>query len=66
MEKGVREIDFIHTDSMVQVHDYEGVSIWGRTANTKAATAKLIELMQNNYPEFLSSKLFVNVPSWGR
>lgn len=66
MEKGVKQIDFINTDAMVQVHDYNGASIWGRTANTKEATNLLIKLMQDNYPEFLSTKLFVNVPKWGR
>ncbi|KAI7897891.1 CRAL-TRIO domain-containing protein [Cokeromyces recurvatus] len=65
MEKGVRQIDFVNTDAMLQVHDYNGASIFGRTANTKEATNILIELMQDNYPEFLSSKLFVNVPRLG-
>ncbi|CAO3631207.1 unnamed protein product [Mucor fragilis] len=64
MEKGVKQVDFINTDAMVQVHDYNGASIWGRTANTKEATNKLIKLMQDNYPEFLSSKIF-GVPKWG-
>lgn len=64
MEKGVKQVDFIHTDAMVQVHDYTGASIWGRTANTKEATNKLIKLMQDNYPEFLSSKIF-GIPKWG-
>jgi hypothetical protein len=66
MEKGVKQIDFINVDSMIQVHDYNGASLFGRTANTKEATNVLIKLMQDNYPEFLSSKLFVNVPKWGR
>ncbi|KAI8641539.1 CRAL-TRIO domain-containing protein [Parasitella parasitica] len=65
MEQGVKQVDFVNTDAMVQVHDYQGASIWGRTANTKEATNLLIKLMQDNYPEFLSSKLFVNVPKWG-
>lgn len=65
MEKGVKEVDFVDVDSMVQVHDYKDASIFGRTANTKKATSTLISLMQDNYPEFLSSKLFVNIPSWG-
>ncbi|KAI9487002.1 MAG: CRAL-TRIO domain-containing protein [Benjaminiella poitrasii] len=65
MEKGVKRIDFVNTDSMLQVHDYNGASIFGRTANTKEATNILIKLMQDNYPEFLTSKLFVNVPKLG-
>lgn len=66
MEKGVQKIDFVNIDSMVQVHDYKDASLFGRTANTKEATNVLIKLMQDNYPEFLSRKLFVNVPKWGR
>lgn len=53
MEKGIEHVDFINIDSMVQVHDYRGVSLFGRTANTKQATNTLIKLMQDNYPEFL-------------
>ncbi|KAI9243885.1 CRAL-TRIO domain-containing protein [Helicostylum pulchrum] len=65
MEKGVQHVDFVSIDSMVQVHDYLGASIFGRTTNAKEATNILIKLMQDNYPEFLSSKLFVNIPKWG-
>ncbi|KAI8988040.1 CRAL-TRIO domain-containing protein [Mycotypha africana] len=65
MERGVQAIDFVHTDAMIQVHDYKGASVFGRTQNTKEATNRLIKLMQDNYPEFLASKLFVNVPRWG-
>ncbi|KAI8875161.1 CRAL/TRIO domain-containing protein [Backusella circina FSU 941] len=65
MEKGIQLIDFVHNDSMLQVHDYAGASMFGRTANAKEATNKIIKLMQDNYPEFLSYKLFVNMPWWG-
>ncbi|KAI7892884.1 CRAL-TRIO domain-containing protein [Mucor mucedo] len=65
MEKGISHVDFINIDSMVQVHDYKGVSIFGRTANAKQAINTIIKLLQDNYPEFLSTKLFVNIPKWG-
>lgn len=65
MEKGVEQVDFINTDSMIQVHDYKGASMFGRTANTKEATGQIIKLMQDNYPEFLAVKVFCNVPKWG-
>ncbi|KAI8378257.1 CRAL-TRIO domain-containing protein [Choanephora cucurbitarum] len=65
MEKGVKEIDFVHVDSMVQMHDYKGASMFGRTANAKEATNTIIKIMQDNYPEFLATKFFVNVPKWG-
>ncbi|KAI8067438.1 CRAL-TRIO domain-containing protein [Thamnidium elegans] len=65
MERGVQLIDFVNTDSMVVVHDYNNASLFGRTQNAKAATKVIIKIMQDNYPEFLSVKYFVNVPSWG-
>ncbi|KAH8997785.1 CRAL-TRIO domain-containing protein [Lactarius hatsudake] len=63
MERGIKLIDFEKVDQMVQVHDYEGVSLSSRTANSKAAASELTSIFQAHYPEFLSSKFFVNVPS---
>ncbi|KAI8096765.1 CRAL-TRIO domain-containing protein [Halteromyces radiatus] len=65
MEKSVQLVDFINVDATIQVHDYRGASMFGRTANAKAATKELIKLLQDNYPEFLAIKFFVNVPWWG-
>lgn len=65
MERGVELIDFVHTDSMVVIHDYKGASLFGRSQNAKTATKEIIKIMQDNYPEFLSVKYFVNVPTWG-
>ena len=54
MEKGMQHIDFVNVDSMVQVHDYLGVSLFGsRTAKSKQATKEVIKVMQDNYPEVL-------------
>ncbi|GAN05583.1 CRAL/TRIO domain-containing protein [Mucor ambiguus] len=65
MERGVQLIDFVNTDSMVVIHDYKNASLFGRSSNAKAATKEIIKIMQDNYPEFLATKLFVNVPYWG-
>ncbi|KAG0172108.1 Non-classical phosphatidylinositol transfer protein (PITP) [Apophysomyces sp. BC1034] len=65
MEQGVKLVDLVQVDSMVQVHDYKGASMFGRTANAKAATKEIIKIMQDNYPEYLATKYFVNVPWWG-
>lgn len=65
MERGVQLIDFVNTDSMVVIHDYKNASLFGRTQNAKAATKEIIKIMQDNYPEFLAVKYFVNVPGWG-
>ncbi|KAG2202656.1 hypothetical protein INT47_002088 [Mucor saturninus] len=65
MERGVQLIDFVETDSMVVIHDYHNASLFGRSSNAKAATKEIIKIMQDNYPEFLAVKYFVNVPYWG-
>ncbi|KAI8070364.1 CRAL-TRIO domain-containing protein [Gongronella butleri] len=65
MEKCVQEIDLINVDAMIQVHDYKGASMFGRTTNAKQATKQTINIMKDNYPEFLAIKFFVNVPWWG-
>ncbi|KAI0306110.1 CRAL-TRIO domain-containing protein [Multifurca ochricompacta] len=63
MEHGIKLINFETVDQMIQVHDYEGASLSGRTANSKAAASELTSIFQNHYPEFLARKFFVNVPS---
>ncbi|KAG1157353.1 hypothetical protein G6F37_006771 [Rhizopus arrhizus] len=65
MEKGIQQIDLIHVDSMIVIHDYKGASMLGRTQNAKTATKEIVKIMQDNYPEFLATKFFVNVPWWG-
>ncbi|KAI0282980.1 CRAL-TRIO domain-containing protein [Russula brevipes] len=51
-------------EGMVQVHDYEGVTLSSRTANSKAAASTITTIFQDHYPEFLvRTKFFVNVPS---
>lgn len=56
MEKSVRLLDFETLDQMIQVHDYEGVSLMGgRDANQKAAAGEATNIFQNHYPEFLVS-----------
>jgi len=63
MEKSIELLDFENVDQMVQVHDYEGVSMMSRSASQKAAASRATALFQNYYPEFLSRKFFVNVPT---
>ncbi|KAI8978053.1 CRAL-TRIO domain-containing protein [Pilobolus umbonatus] len=65
MEKGIQMVDFVNVDSMVMLHDYKDTSFFGRNSNSKAGAKKVIQLMQDNYPEFLAVKLFVNLPWWG-
>ncbi|KAH8110984.1 CRAL/TRIO domain-containing protein [Phellopilus nigrolimitatus] len=63
MEKGVSQLDFENFDQMIQVHDYEGVGLNSRDANSKKAAADATAIFQDYYPEFLYKKFFVNVPA---
>ncbi|KDR80634.1 hypothetical protein GALMADRAFT_240979 [Galerina marginata CBS 339.88] len=63
MEKSVAELDFVEVDQMLQIHDYEGVSLTSRDANSKAAAAEATNIFQSHYPELLYKKFFVNIPT---
>ncbi|KZT25261.1 CRAL/TRIO domain-containing protein [Neolentinus lepideus HHB14362 ss-1] len=63
MEKSVLLLDFENTDQMIQVHDYEGVGLRSRDANSKNAASEATNIFGSHYPELLYKKFFVNVPS---
>ncbi|KZT07426.1 CRAL/TRIO domain-containing protein [Laetiporus sulphureus 93-53] len=63
MERSIELLDFENVDQMVQIHDYDGVSMMSRTPGQKAAASRASALFQNYYPELLFRKFFVNVPS---
>ncbi|CCH59476.1 hypothetical protein TBLA_0B06530 [Henningerozyma blattae CBS 6284] len=65
MERGLRLLDFENDDNsyMAQVHDYKGVSMFKMDSDTKKCTRQVIAIFQEFYPELLSSKYFINVPS---
>ncbi|KAM5544274.1 hypothetical protein V8D89_001934 [Ganoderma adspersum] len=63
MEQSIEFLDFETIDQMVQIHDYEGVSMTSRDAAQKAAAKEATTVFQNYYPEFLSRKFFINVPT---
>ncbi|KIJ61945.1 hypothetical protein HYDPIDRAFT_176719 [Hydnomerulius pinastri MD-312] len=64
MEESIVLLDFETVDQLVQIHDYEGVSMSSRTENSKNAASEASSIFQSHYPEFLSRKFFVNVPSF--
>ncbi|KAJ1666209.1 Non-classical phosphatidylinositol transfer protein (PITP) [Coemansia sp. RSA 1646] len=64
-ERGMRMVDFVNTADMVQVHDYEGVSLFSYDKLARAASRATVQLMSDNYPETLATKIFANVPAWG-
>ncbi|CAI2169419.1 18740_t:CDS:2 [Funneliformis geosporum] len=65
MEKGIKLLDFANVDQMIQVHDYNLVTYSSYDKTAKQASKLVTEIMQENYPEFLAVKLFVNIPWWG-
>ncbi|KAJ3772673.1 CRAL-TRIO domain-containing protein [Lentinula raphanica] len=64
MEKSIELLDFENIDQMIQVHDYAGVSMTSRDANSKNAASEASSIFSSHYPEFLHKKYFVNVPSY--
>ncbi|KAG2150285.1 CRAL-TRIO domain-containing protein [Suillus bovinus] len=64
MEESIALLDFETVDQMIQIHDYEGVSMSSRTQASKNAASEASSIFQSHYPEFLAKKFFVNVPSF--
>jgi len=64
MERSIALLDFETVDQMVQIHDYEGVGFSSRTTNSKNAASEASSIFQGHYPELLSRKFFINVPSF--
>ncbi|EPZ33372.1 CRAL/TRIO domain-containing protein [Rozella allomycis CSF55] len=73
MERAIQLLDFengIDTitqvsilNSILEVHDYAGASMFRMDKRMKAITKEIITLFQDNYPEMLQKKMFINVPS---
>lgn len=65
MERGLRQLDFTDDSNsyMTQVHDYKGVSVLRMDSDIKKCTKQVIAIFQQNYPELLFAKYFVNVPT---
>ncbi|SMN22843.1 similar to Saccharomyces cerevisiae YJL145W SFH5 Non-classical phosphatidylinositol transfer protein (PITP) [Maudiozyma saulgeensis] len=66
MERSLRLIDFTDNDNnyMAQVHDYKGTSVWKMDSDMKRCVKDIISIFQDYYPELLSAKYFVYVPTF--
>ncbi|CAG8493231.1 6851_t:CDS:2, partial [Acaulospora colombiana] len=53
MEKGILHLDFVKVDQIIQVHDYNNVSMISYDKTAKTASKSVIQITQDNYPEFL-------------
>ncbi|CDK25758.1 unnamed protein product [Kuraishia capsulata CBS 1993] len=65
MEQAIQLLKFDDPDNdyMVQVHDYKGVSMLRIDPDIRKVTKAIIHTFSSHYPEIMSRKFFVNVPS---
>ncbi|KAL7746262.1 Non-classical phosphatidylinositol transfer protein (PITP) [Sorochytrium milnesiophthora] len=63
MERAIQLLDFnSDIETVMQVHDYLGASMMPGP-QMKPVTRQIIQIFQDNYPEFLARKFFINVPA---
>ncbi|PON33039.1 CRAL-TRIO lipid binding domain containing protein [Parasponia andersonii] len=64
LEKSIRKLDFNPTgiSTIVQVNDLKNSP--GFFLNKELITGQAIQLLQDNYPEFVAKQVFINVPWW--
>ncbi|PNY14094.1 patellin-3-like protein [Trifolium pratense] len=65
LEKSIRNLDFNNDGicTIVQVNDLKdspGPAKW----ELRQATKQALQLLQDNYPEFVAKQVFINVPWW--
>lgn len=64
LETSIRKLDFSPTgiNTMVQVIDLKNSP--GITTKLRQVTNQALQLLQDNYPEFVARQVFINVPWW--
>ncbi|CAN7008784.1 hypothetical protein IGI04_011115 [Brassica rapa subsp. trilocularis] len=65
LEKSIRKLDFVAggVSTICQVNDLKNSPGPGKT-ELRVATKQALNLLQDNYPEFISKQIFINVPWW--
>ncbi|KAG8638198.1 patellin-4 [Manihot esculenta] len=65
MEKGIRKLDFKPggASAILQINDLKNTPLPTKK-ELRNATKKAVELLQDNYPEFVAKNIFINVPFW--
>lgn len=65
LEKGIQQLSFSPggVNSMVQITDLKNSPGPGKK-ELRQATKQALDLLQDNYPEFVARKIFINVPWW--
>lgn len=66
IEKGIQKLSFKPggINSMVQITDLENSSGLSKTRGLQQYIKKTLPILEDNYPEFVSKKIFVNAPRW--
>ncbi|PHT55546.1 Patellin-4 [Capsicum baccatum] len=65
MEKGIQQLDFKAggVSSLLQINDLKN-SPGPSKKEVRVATKQAVDLLQDNYPEFVAKNIFINVPFW--
>ncbi|KAE8702713.1 Patellin-3 [Hibiscus syriacus] len=65
LEKSIRKLDFSPTgiSTIVQVNDLKNSPGFSKKV-LRQATNDALNLLQDNYPEFVAKQVFINVPWW--
>ncbi|OMO78814.1 Cellular retinaldehyde binding/alpha-tocopherol transport [Corchorus olitorius] len=65
LEKSIRKLDFSPSgiNTIVQVNDLKNSPGPGKK-ELRQATRQALNLLQDNYPEFVAKQVFINVPWW--
>ncbi|XP_030442687.1 patellin-3-like [Syzygium oleosum] len=65
LEKSIRKLDFSPTGvcTIFQVNDLKN-SPGPAKRELRQATSQALQLLQDNYPEFVAKQVFINVPWW--
>ncbi|KAJ9139600.1 hypothetical protein P3X46_030320 [Hevea brasiliensis] len=65
MEKGIQKLDFKPggASAILQINDLKNTPLPTKK-ELRNATKKGVELLQDNYPEFVAKNIFINVPFW--
>ncbi|KAK6940351.1 CRAL/TRIO, N-terminal domain [Dillenia turbinata] len=65
LEKSIRKLDFTPKGicTVVQVNDLKNSPGLGMR-ELRSATKQALQLLQDNYPEFVAKQVFINVPWW--
>ncbi|XP_052114893.1 patellin-3 isoform X2 [Arachis duranensis] len=66
LEKSVRKLDFSPRgiSTIVQVNDLKNSPGQLSKRELRQATNQALQLLQDNYPEFVAKQVFINVPWW--